>query len=150
VRLDHGMATTFQVTFDSADPGALAAFWAQALHYQLAPPPQGFASWDAALDAWGMPPERRNDRSALVDPEGVGPRLFFQKVPEPKTAKNRVHLDLRAATHAPPEGRSDALEAECTRLVALGATRVRRLDADGIDEVCIVMEDPEGNVFCLD
>jgi hypothetical protein len=144
------MAIEFQVTFDSADPGAHAAFWAEALHYIQAPPPSGFDSWDAALDAWGIPAERRNDRTALVDPKGAGPRLLFQKVPESKTAKNRVHLDLRAAAGVPPEGRSDALEAECTRLVALGARRVRRLEADGIDQVCIVMQDPEGNEFCLD
>ena len=144
------MATEFQVTFDSADPAAHAAFWAEALHYVLAPPPAGFASWDAALDAWGVPPEHRNDRSAVIDPDGVGPRLFFQKVPEPKTVKNRVHLDLRAAAGLPPEARSEALEAECARLVALGATRVRRLEADGIDAVCICMQDPEGNEFDLD
>ena len=76
------MATAFQVTFDSADPGAHAAFWAEALHYVPAPPPAGFDSWDAALDAWGIPAERRNDRAALVDPDGAGPRLFFQKVPD--------------------------------------------------------------------
>lgn len=140
------MATAFQVTFDSADPAAHAAFWAEALHYVQPPAPPGFDSWDAALDAWGY----RDRRAALVDPDGVGPRLFFQKVPEPKTAKNRVHLDLRAAAGAPPEGRSDALEAECTRLLALGARRVRRLEADDVDGVCIVMEDPEGNEFCLD
>src|ERR1700743_1395850 len=106
---DGGMAIEFQVTFDSADPGAHAAFWAEALHYVLPPPPSGFDSWDAALDAWGVPAEQRNDRSALIDPDGVGPRLFSQKVPEPKTAKNRVHLDLRAAAGVPPEGRADAL-----------------------------------------
>ena len=144
------MATQFQVTFDSADPGAHAAFWAEALHYVQPPPPADFDSWDAALDAWGIPADRRNDRAALVDPEGAGPRLFFQKVPEPKTAKNRVHLDLRAAVGVPSDGRADALEAECTRLVGLGARRVRRMEADGIDEVCIVMQDPEGNEFCLD
>jgi len=144
------MAIEFQVTFDSADPAAHAAFWAEALHYVLAPPPSGFATWEAALDAWNIPPEHRNDRSALVDPNGAGPRLFFQKVPESKTAKNRVHLDLRAAAGRPPEERSDALEAECARLVALGAHRVQRLEADGIDAVCIVMQDPEGNEFCLD
>jgi hypothetical protein len=144
------MATTVQVTFDSADPGSHAAFWAEAVRYVQPPPPDGFDSWDAALDSWDVPADRRNDRAALVDPDGAGPRLFFQKVPEPKTAKNRVHLDLRAAAGVPSEGRADALEAECTRLVALGARRVRRLDADGIDEVCIVMEDPEGNEFCLD
>jgi hypothetical protein len=144
------MATAFQVTFDSADPGAHAAFWAEALHYVLQPPPPEFESWDAALDAWGVPPANRNDRSAVIDPDGNGPRLFFQKVPEPKTAKNRVHLDLRAAAGVPPEGRSDALEAECARLVALGARRVQRLEPDAINDVCIVMQDPEGNEFCLD
>jgi hypothetical protein len=144
------MAIEFQVTFDSADPGAHAAFWAEALHYILQPPPSGFDSWDAALDAWGVPADARNDRSALIDPDGVGPRLYFQKVPEPKTAKNRVHLDLRAAAGEPPEGRADALEAECARLVALGAHRLQRLEADDMNEVCIVMQDPEGNEFCLD
>lgn len=144
------MAVEFQVTFDSADPGAHAAFWAEALRYVQAPPPAGFGSWDAAYDAWGVAAGNRNDSAALVDPAGVGPRLYFQRVPESKTAKNRVHLDLRAAAGVPPEGRSDALEAECTRLVGLGARRVRRLEADGIDDVCIVMADLEGNEFCLD
>lgn len=144
------MAIEFQVTFDSADPSTHAAFWAEALRYVLQPPPSGFDSWDAALESWGVPPERRNDRAAVVDPDGVGPRLFFQRVPEPKTAKNRVHLDLRAAPGLPPDQRSDALEAECTRLVALGARRVQRLDGDAMDGVCIVMQDPEGNEFCLD
>jgi len=144
------MAIEFQVTFDSADPAAHAAFWAEALRYVQQPPPAGFDSRDAALDAPGVPAERRDDSTALVDPDGAGPRLYFQKVPEPKTAKNRVHLDLRAAAGLPPRERADALEAECTRLVALGARRVRRLEADGVDEVCIVMQDPEGNEFCLD
>jgi hypothetical protein len=120
------------------------------VHYVLQPPPPGFDSWDDALDAWGVPADQRSDRAALVDPDGAGPRLFFQKVPEPKTSKNRVHLDLRAAAGVPPEGRSAALEAECARLVALGAHRVQRLEGDGIDGVCIVMQDPEGNEFCLD
>lgn len=144
------MARQFQVTFDSADPSTHAAFWAQALHYVLQPPPDGFDSWDAALDAWGVPSERRNDRAALVDPDGAGPRLFFQKVPEPKTAKNRVHLDLRAAAGVPAEQREAALEAECTRLTALGARVVQRLEPNDMDPLCIVMQDPEGNEFCLD
>ena len=144
------MAVAFQVTFDSADPGAHAAFWAEALGYVLQPPPAGFDSWDAALDAWGVPAEQRNDRSALVDPDGVGPRLYFQKVPEPKTAKNRVHLDLRAAAGRPPEQRAEALEEERVRLTALGARLLYRLEPDGINDLCIVMQDPEGNEFCLD
>jgi Glyoxalase-like domain len=144
------MAIAFQVTFDSADPDAHASFWAEALHYIAQPPPSGFDSWSAALDARDVPVEHRNDRAALIDPQGIGPRLLFQKVPEPKTAKNRVHLDLRAAAGIPPEDRADALEAECTRLLALGAHRLYRLEAEGINGVCIVMADPEGNEFCLD
>ena len=103
------MARTFQVTFDSADPAAHSAFWAEALHYVVPPPPEGFDSWDAALDAWGVTEEHRNDNAALVDPDGVGPRIFFQKVPEPKTAKNRLHFDLvprSASTRRPGPRRS--------------------------------------------
>ncbi|SOD73955.1 hypothetical protein SAMN05892883_3145 [Jatrophihabitans sp. GAS493] len=144
------MGVQFQVTFDSADPAAHARFWAEALHYELQPPPPGFASWEAALDAWGVPVEERNDRSAIIDPAGVGPRVFFQQVPEPKTAKNRVHLDLRAAEGLAGEARLAALEQECTRLVALGASRVARFEPDPASGGHIVMRDPEGNEFCLD
>lgn len=144
------MALAFQVTFDCADPAALASFWAQALGYQLDAPPPGFATWEEALDAWGVPHERRNDRSAVVDPTGVGPRLFFQKVPEAKAVKNRVHLDLRAAVGGPREERMDLLEAECERLIGLGAQRVHRADPAGAELGFIVMRDPEGNEFCLD
>jgi hypothetical protein len=54
------------------------------LHYVQQPSPPGFDSWDAALDAWGVAAEHRNDRAAFIDPDGAGPRLIFQKVPEPK------------------------------------------------------------------
>src|SRR4051794_22321584 len=90
-------AREVQVTFDAADPAAVAQFWAEALGYQLQPPPPPFSTWDEVLDAWGVPAEDRNSRSAIVDPAGHGPRLFFQRVPEGKIAKNRVHLDVRAA-----------------------------------------------------
>ena len=146
------MSRAVQVTFDAADPAHLALFWASALGYRLEQPPPGFASWSEALDAWGVPPERRNDRSAVVDPEGRGPRLFFQKVPEGKAGKNRLHLDLRAAPGLRGDERMTALEAECDRLVANGARRVRRHDAaeDPGGSGFIVMQDPEGNEFCLD
>lgn len=143
----------FQVTFDAADPGALAAFWAEALGYRLQPPPPGFDSWDAALEAWGVPAEQRNSRSAILPPEGEdGPRVFFQQVPEPKAAKNRVHLDLRAAPDLQGEERMAALESECERLTSLGAARVRRFEPGESpgDAGFIVMTDPEGNEFCLD
>jgi Glyoxalase-like domain len=91
------MARDVQITFDCADPAGLAAFWAEALGYQLQGPPEGFESWEQALRAMSVPPENRNNASRVVDPKGSGPRLFFQRVPEGKRAKNRVHLDVRAA-----------------------------------------------------
>jgi hypothetical protein len=141
-----------QVTFDCADPAALAAFWAIALGYQVQPPPPGYDTWDAALDAWGVPPEHRNDRSAAVPPDGAtGPRLFFQKVPEGKSAKNRVHLDVRAAPGLEGDARMQALEKVCAELTALGARQIDRFEPDqGMSAGFLVMLDPEGNEFCLD
>ena len=144
------MSRTIQVTFDCADPDAQMRFWCAALGYEMDAPPEGFDSWEAALDSWGVPADQRNNASACHDPDGSGPRLFFQKVPEGKTAKNRVHLDVRAAPGLTGDERMTALEAECERLVALGATRLQRLEADGVNEGIIVMQDPEGNEFCLD
>ena len=71
------MARDVQITFDCADPAGLAAFWAEALGYQMQGPPEGFESWEQALQAMGVPPESRNDASAVVDAKGSGPRLFF-------------------------------------------------------------------------
>ena len=115
-------------TFDCADPAGLAAFWAEALGYQVQDPPDGFESWEQALTAMGVPPEHRNDASALVDPKGSGPRLFFQRVPEHKQAKNRVHLDVRAAPQLTGDDRMAALEAEAERLGSHGATRLTRYE----------------------
>jgi hypothetical protein len=144
-------AREVQVTFDCADPAALAAFWAVALGYQVQPPPAGFESWDAALDAWGVPAERRNDRSAIMPRDGeAGPRLFFQRVPEGKSAKNRVHLDVRAAPGLEGAARMQRLEEVADALVALGGRRVERFEPGGIDAGHVVMADPEGNEFCLD
>jgi catechol 2,3-dioxygenase-like lactoylglutathione lyase family enzyme len=140
-----------QVTFDCADPAALAGFWCEVLGYRVEPPPAAFESWDQALDAWGVPPEERNSRSAAVPPEGdSGPRLFFQRVPEGKTVKNRVHLDVRAASGLEGDERMSRLDAEATRLVGIGATRVRRFEPGRMDAGFVLMQDPEGNEFCLD
>ncbi len=145
------MARDVQITFDCADPAALAGFWAEVIGYRLADPPGDFETWDEALDALSVPPERRNDASALVDPDGTRPRLFFQRVPEPKTAKNRVHLDVRVAGAEQGEQRMAVLEVEATRLVELGASRLERHDPDPpMGSGHIVMADPEGNEFCLD
>ena len=145
------MTTDIQVTFDCADPAALAGFWCEVLGYTIQAPPPGFDSWEQALEAFGVPPEGRNDASAAVDPDGHGPRLFFQKVPEGKTAKNRLHLDVRAAPGLEGEQRMAALEARCEELVSLGATRVERHEpSPPLGAGHIVMTDPEGNEFCLD
>jgi catechol 2,3-dioxygenase-like lactoylglutathione lyase family enzyme len=145
------MSREVQITVDCADPAALAAFWAEALHYEVQAPPEGFSSWDEALEAWGIPPEQRNDASAAVDPDGARPRLFFQRVPEGKQAKNRMHLAERAAPGTTGDDRMAALEAEAERLVARGATRLRRHEpGPPMDAGHIVMADPEGNEFCLD
>ncbi|MGC3860826.1 VOC family protein [Micromonospora chersina] len=142
---------TVQITFDCADPAALAAFWATTLGYRLQDPPGDFASWEEALDAMGVPPERRNDASAVVDPAGTGPRLFFQRVPEGKQVKNRVHLDVRAAPGLSGDARMAALEAEAERLVSHGATRLERHEpAPPLGAGHLIMADPEGNEFCLD
>jgi catechol 2,3-dioxygenase-like lactoylglutathione lyase family enzyme len=145
------MSRDVQITIDCADPAGLAEFWAAVLGYRLQDPPPGFASWADALDAMGVPPERRNDASAVVDPGGAGPRLFFQRVPESKQAKNRVHLDVRAAPGLAGDERMAALEGEAARLVSLGATRLARHDpAPPLAAGHLVMADPEGNEFCLD
>jgi catechol 2,3-dioxygenase-like lactoylglutathione lyase family enzyme len=145
------MAREVQITFDCADPARLSAFWAEVLGYRLDSPPPGFETWEEALDALGVPPERRNDASAVVDPDGSGPRLFFQRVPEGKQVKNRVHLDIRAAPGLEGDARMAALEAEAERLVSHGATRLERYEpAPPLSGGQIVMADPEGNEFCLD
>jgi len=138
----------FQVTFDCADPERVGRFWCEVLGYVVPPAPSGFASWEDFERT--LPAERHGAAFACVDPTGVGPRLFFQRVPEGKVVKNRVHLDVRVGTGLVGEERLAALEAECARLLPLGASRVQLLEADGFDVSCLVMQDVEGNEFCLD
>src|SRR6478752_8351406 len=125
-----------QVTFDCAAPERVARFWCEVLGYVVPPPPEGYASWEE-LDR-EQPVERQGSAFACVDPTGVGPRLYFQRVPEGKVVKNRVHLDVRVGTGLVGDERLDALEAEAVRLEALGATRVQLLVADGFNESCQV------------
>ncbi|MCK1816631.1 VOC family protein [Streptomyces sp. XM4011] len=137
-----------QITFDCASPLRVARFWAETLGYVVAPPPEGYDTWEAYNES--QPLEERDTWAACADPSGVGPRLYFQRVPEGKVVKNRVHVDVRAGIGLVGAERLATLEAECARLVALGATRVRLLPADEENESCIVMQDVEGNEFCLD
>ncbi|ROT32910.1 VOC family protein [Micromonospora sp. HM5-17] len=111
------------VSFDCADPYALAGFWAEVLGRPRHPEDQP-----------GDP------EAVLPAPDGVGPTVYFQRVPEPKTVKNRVHICLQ------PTDRTR--DAEVERLLGLGATQVadhRRPDGTG----WVVLADPEGNEFCV-
>lgn len=143
------MPRTIQITFDAHSPRALSAFWAEALGYVLQPPPEGHDTWEDWLRAAGVPESEWDSASALVDPDGVGPRVFFQRVPEPKTAKNRVHLDVGVSggPGLPADERRPAILAEVERLESLGAGRVREVEEFG--GVWMVMIDPEGNEFCV-
>lgn len=141
------MARKLQVVFDTDDPAMLADFWATALGYVIQPPPEGFASWDDWATAMEIPRENWNDARALVDPDGHGPRLFFQKVQEGKTAKNRVHLDVSVTSGGTSDEGRTVIREEAQRLEAAGATTVGPVEERG--EYWIVMLDPGGNEFCL-
>jgi Glyoxalase-like domain len=132
-------AVALQVTVDCSDPRQMAAFWSKALGYLI--------EFDDPANAWG----------AVADPGAKGPRLVFQRVPEPKAAKNRTHLDLQVG--------QPKLADELTRLTSLGARVLRNLafdpgadalqDATSMSDVApvrwrrFILADPEGNEFCL-
>lgn len=143
------MTTTIQLVFDCADPDRIATFWAEVLGYRFQPPPDGFETWDAFLASIGIPEAQRHDANAIIDPDGVRPRIFFQKVPEPKAAKNRLHIDVNASG-----GTRDLAEkkrlvgAAVDRFKALGATDHRGPMERG-EEYWVRMNDPEGNEFCV-
>jgi hypothetical protein len=143
------MAVRLQVVFDAADPPKLAAFWGEAIGYVEEDPPDGFGSWESWAVANGLPREDWDNYASRVDPDGAGPRLFFQRVPEPKTAKNRVHLDLAVSggRDTPIEDRRRRIADAVERAVAAGATRVKAYDEAG--QHWVVLQDPEGNEFCL-
>ena len=125
------MATKWTIGADAADPRLLAEFWAAALGYIQEP---GYDDPDGA---------------SIVDPDDVGPAIGFLRVPEPKTAKNRFHLDIRVAGSTRDASAADRMRTKAADLVALGAVRVREefYDPDVLGH--IVMLDPEGNEFCV-
>jgi hypothetical protein len=144
------MSMSIQLVFDTAEPARLARFWAEALGYRLQPPPDGFDTWESFLREQGVPEERWDDASAIVDPDGKGPRIYFQRVPEGKTAKNRMHMDLNvsAGPGLPFDEQKLRVDAEVARLKALGATDERgAMERDG--EYWVRLNDPEGNEFCI-
>ena len=144
------MAVSFQLVIDCADPDRLAQFWAAALGYQIEPPPTGCATWDDYWRDVGLPEEDLGiGEDCIIDPDGRGPRIWFQVVPETKTAKNRLHLDARASggRALPMAARRQRVDAEARRLAGLGAEMVGVLEDEGIDHYAVAMKDPEGNEF---
>jgi hypothetical protein len=143
------MAVPVQITFDCANPERVGTFWATVLGYKMQDPPEGHESWESFLTAMGVPKDQWDRAYAIVDPDGKGPRIFFQKVPEPKTVKNRVHLDVNVSggPGTPIDERRAKVDAAVERVVGLGATKLRPYEENG--EYWVVMQDLEGNEFCL-
>jgi catechol 2,3-dioxygenase-like lactoylglutathione lyase family enzyme len=136
---------TIQVTFDTADPHAQAKFWAAALGYEVE---DHSALVDDLVAQQRMPETDRiildgksafREVAACRDPAGEQPRFYFQKVPEAKTAKNRVHIDIPVS--------DDQKLAEVQRLTGLGARLLWETADRGARTY--TMQDPEGNEFCL-
>jgi hypothetical protein len=144
------MTTNWTLTVDCARPRQLAEFWALALGYETSPPPPGFATVEEWLASLGVPEEEWDDGAYLSDPTGRLPRLSFLKVPEPKVAKNRLHLDVQAGggRDTPVDTRWPRVLEAADRLTAAGATVVKQYDVNGEPDH-LLMTDPEGNEFCL-
>ncbi len=134
-----------QFVFDCADPHAQADFWAAVLGYEVEDHGDliakmieaGHATADVVMEYDGRTVWR--DAAAAKDPAGIRPRLFLQRVAEPKVAKNRMHLDLHVG--------EDARAAEVARLTALGASKL--YDGHLGPQSWVTMVDPEGNEFCV-
>jgi len=140
------MAYTFQVAVDCADPHTLADWWAEALGWQVEPSDEAFIR--RMVDAGhAAESDTKTHRGVLVwrggqainHPDGGAPRVLFQLVPEPKTVKNRMHLDVRVG--------AENIENEVARLTASGARELWRGNQG--PHSWVTMADPEGNEFCI-
>jgi hypothetical protein len=142
------MGPSLQIVFDANDVSRLVEFWEHALDgYEQQPPPNGYVSWEDFAREQGIPEEQWDWWGALVDTAGTRPRILFQRVPEGKTAKNRVHFDINVGADLQGDERIARVKQEADRIEALGAIRQREATERG--EFWIVMQDPEGNEFCL-
>jgi hypothetical protein len=133
------VASLNNITFACEEPVDLARFWAAALGYQpIETPPQVLEEVEKAIAAGELDP---TGWAMLVNPDGTGPRLLFQRRPKGSTTDIPIHLDLH----------SDDRAAEVERLAGLGATVVeeRSQQIGPYEEFWTVMKDPEGNGFCV-
>ena len=135
------MALRVDLTLDCAHAETLAAFWKLALGYQDEPPPAPFATREEWVASFGEPEEDEGGGAWLHDPAGRGPRLVLLEVPEPKVAKNRLHLDVRVGRG--PDAWARIL-AKADELVAAGGRVLATFEGHHV-----VMADPEGNEFCV-
>ena len=138
------MAAHIDLTFDCADAQLLAAFWKTALGYVDEPPPPPFATREEWLASYGESVDEGPRAAWLRDPAGIGPRLSLLPVPEPKVAKNRLHMDVRVAGDGSPDERWARLRETVDRLTQAGATTLATFEGHHV-----VMADPEGNEFCV-
>ena len=147
------MIPVIHLAIDTNDPEPAMDFWCAALGYVREQPPGGYDTWLAYwIEGLGIPAEEfeeGDDGTSIVDPDGVGPRIWFQPVPEHKVVKNRVHLDLNFAgdRSRPLAERKPKIDATVERLVGLGATVLRV--GEGGDYYAVTMQDPQGNEFCV-
>lgn len=138
------MAVRIDLTLDAANPTRLAEFWKLALGYEDEPPPAPFATREEWLQQFDLSEDDGDDGAWLRDPAGVGPRLFIQQVPEPKVAKNRLHMDVRIAGKGSADERWARIIEAVDRLTAAGGTALQKFPGHHV-----VMADPEGNEFDL-
>ena len=145
------MTARFQLVIDCANPDLLARFWAAALGYELAPAPEGFATWKDFYRHVGIAEADLSDGvDRISDPGGDGPSVWFRVDPEAKVVKNRWHVDIHASGDRsdPIAARRQRVDAEARRLIALGASTVGPLLPEGVlDHYAVGMKDPEGNEF---
>ena len=142
----------WQLTIDANDPALLARFWARTLGYQPVPPAEPETTWHAHYR--GRLGEEAAFGDRLFDPAGLRPPIWFQKVPETKAGKNRLHLDLYPTGRdnaLPMDRRIEIVEAKVAELVGLGASVEHRTREDDPEDPVyfVVMYDPEGNEFCV-
>jgi hypothetical protein len=149
---------TWQLTIDCNDPARLVRFWAPLLGYEVQPPPALHATWNDYYRSVGVPDDELDlsgdGTDRIFDPTGRGPRVWFQVVPERKSGKNRLHLDIYpGGRDLPIDERKPVVEAKVAELIEAGATVARRypadFDTDAVTDYFVTMLDPEGNEFCV-